>query len=147
MNIHNTDNVSYKKFRPHGRISFAVLENNLVVYKALGPFNLELLNALKEIEPDVLQEMKINNGIWGETVIFENSCLAVDEFFLQFRAYIQAMVKRNILPIASAYVISENIEGAALMARKYQQCYQGTGIHFKIFKNEGDAISWVKGFL
>lgn len=147
MTKHCTDKVDYNKFRPHGRVSFSIIEDYIVVYRALGPFNSEVLKALQEIEPDVLKQVKKKNDKWVEIVIFENSCMALDEFIDEFSLYIKVGKENNLLPLASAFVISSEVEGAYLMASKYKECYENAGLTFCVFENEVNATTWVKSFL
>lgn len=91
--------------------------------------------ALEEIEPDVLKEIKKQRGRWRELVIFDKSCMATDEFLAEFNSYLNILKNKKMLPIASAYVFKDEIEGASLMPSKYQDCYENVGISFHMFKN------------
>ncbi|WP_028865384.1 hypothetical protein [Psychromonas aquimarina] len=144
MKKYSTDNVSYKTFRPHGRVEFSVVDENIIIYRAWGPFNSEFFSVLEAIEPDALIEVQSNVRSWGEVVVFEDSCMAVDNFFLEFSAYLKSMKARDLVPIASAYVFSNNIEGGLLMKDKYKKCYQDAGLVFSTFADEETALSWIK---
>jgi len=142
----STDCFRGTTFRPHGKITLSV-NDNLIVYRAEGPFNAELLAALDYIESDVLKKLKNDVKNWGGIVIFEISCMAIDELFIVFGEYLKQIKNNELHPVATAYVIPPDIEGGRLMAKKYEKCYYDAGILFSIFNNEKDALVWVNSHL
>jgi len=70
MKEFNTNDVDYKKFSPHGNVSFSVIENKIFLYRAAGPFNLELMLALDKIELEVEKNIKKGEDKWCEIVVF-----------------------------------------------------------------------------
>jgi len=72
--------------------------------------------------------------------------MAVDNFFLEFGAYLKSMKARGLVPLASAYVFSNDIEGNLLMKDKYKKCYKDAGLVFSTFDNEEDAVLWIKSW-
>lgn len=144
---YSTDKVAYNKLKPHGRVNFSVVDGNIVIYHALGPFNAELFTAFQSIEPEVLKQLKSQTEHWVEIVVFEKSCLALNEFISNLSRYLQEMKKEGLVPRASAYVIKDDIDGALFMTNLYQKCYESAGLTFQVFEDELAAISWVKSFL
>lgn len=147
MRERSTDDVAYKKFRPHGRIQFSIPEKGIIFSRALGPFNVELFHAIKQIEPSVIEEAKINDGNWCEVVVFEHSCMGLDELIDELGAYLKEIKKRGDAPLATALVFPKDIECAEFMKEKYKKCYVDAGIEFSMFSDEEDAIRWVKTYL
>jgi hypothetical protein len=147
MTKHCTDTTNYKKFRPHGRVEISTVDNKIAVFRALGPFNLELLDALQQIEPVALQAMDIENNSWVEIVVFEQSCLASDELFAEFCLHLTALKASGFSPVASAFVFTDEIDGTLLMLDKYRKCFADAGLVFNDFNNETDAMEWVRSFL
>ncbi len=144
MTTYSTDRVNYQKFRPHGRVELSITGKNIVTFKALGPFNLELLAALDEIESDLIKQIDNN---WVEVVIFEHSCLASDEVFVAFTSHLKAQRESAVTPLASAFVFPKEVDGVLLMVNKYQKCFDDAGLRYKQFDNEREALSWVKTFV
>ncbi|MCP4325818.1 MAG: hypothetical protein GY951_01060 [Psychromonas sp.] len=144
MATHCTDSVNYQKFRPHGRVELSVIDNKIVTFKALGPFNVELVATLREIESEVLKELNKN---WVEVVIFEHSCLAPKEVFIEFTSHLKAQKASGITPLASAYVFSKEVDGLLLMTNEYKKCFDDAGLLYKQFDSESEALSWVKTFV
>ena len=58
MTTYNTDTIESLKFRPHGNVEWTTLEEGIVIYRAQGPFNKELTEALIELETTVYPEFK-----------------------------------------------------------------------------------------
>ncbi len=147
MEEYSTDDAHLGRFGPHGRISFYFMQGNIVIYKAMGPFNLELLEAFAQVEPGIIEKFQSGVGPWVEVIIFEKSCLAMAECIDVFSAYLKDMKAKGLYPRASAMVIEPDVEGAAFMTKIYQQCYREAGFEFRLFDNRGDAVRWVKTYL
>lgn len=135
------------KFRAHGRIALEVINNNIVVYHSKGPFNAELFTALEHVEKDILADLKSNVGAWVEVIIFEESCMALDDVMVLFGEYLKELKTLNMAAIATALVIKEGIEGRLLMRDKYQQCHDDAGLTMSIFDSEKEAMNWVNTHL
>lgn len=146
MKTHTTDEVNYNKFKPHGSVTFSVVDRKIIEYRASGPFNREFINALEKIEPEVLNAVKKDVEIWGEIVIFEDSCMALDEFFDEFCVYLKDLKKNNLIALANAYVFPNDVEGVSFMHERYEKCYKDAGLIISIFNNEEEAFFWVKSF-
>ncbi|WP_372863358.1 hypothetical protein [Spongiibacter sp.] len=146
MDEYSTDDADIGKFRPHGRISFS-FEGNLVVYQAEGPFNVELLEAFAQVEPEIIQRFQQRVGPWVEVIIFEKSSLAPDECIGVFGDYLKEMKANGLAPRASAMVIGKGVESSAYMNSCYEKCYREAGFEHRLFSNRDDALSWVKTFL
>ena len=144
MSIYSTDNVNYQIFRPHGRVNLSILDNEIMIFRALGPFNIDLLTSLYEIELDALQEINSN---WVEIVVFEYSCIALEEVFREFTSHLLAQKASGSIPLASAFVFPKEIDGVLLMTSKYKRCFDDAGLLFKHFDNEKQAMAWVKTFI
>lgn len=143
MNALSTDDVPHNQFKPHGRAKVSVEEGYLVVFRAEGPFNSEFLEALQEIEPVALNDFKSANQKWIELVVFEKDCTATFDFFLEYEAYLTEMKNTEMAPVASAFVISPDLEGALLIIKKVELCFKNAGIPLKVFESEPEARLWL----
>ncbi|MDT0603398.1 hypothetical protein [Thalassotalea castellviae] len=142
-----TKNIPDGKFSAHGRVSLEVINSNIIVYHSKGPFNLELLTALEEVEQNTLQDLKNNAINWCEIVVFEESCMALDEVILGLTDYLKELKANRLSPLASAFVISEGVEGEYVMKDKYEACYREANIDFTVFNTIPDAMQWVGKYL
>lgn len=147
MKEYDTNDIEYKRFRPHGRVRFSVLEDGINIYRVIGPFNQELHQAFNELEPQFLHELQRNNGKYCDIVIFEESCLALDEVVKGMAFDLITKKEKGQFPLAAAFVMSKDVEGISLMTSKYEKCYKDAKLAFSIFENESDAIDWVKTYL
>lgn len=145
MSSYCTNSVDYKKFRPHGRVNLSIITDEIIVFRALGPFNLELLSALDEIESNVVKNLKSKS--WVEIVVFEYSCLSSLDVFKEFTSHLISQKKNNLSPLASAFVFPKEVEGTLLMASQYKKCFDEASLEYKEFDNETEAMAWVKTFI
>jgi len=139
---YNTDNADIRTFRPHGRVEFSAISNNTVLYKCFGPFNSEVISALKVVHEEVLK----NYPHRKEIVLFENSCVGIEELLVALTKYLQELKLQDVAPTATVFVISPEIEGKCLMANKYKKCYQVSGIPFIEVETIEEAQSWLEQF-
>lgn len=139
----STESFPDGKFQAHGRVSLEIIDKNLIVYHSKGPFNIELLTALAQVEEELLKTIKNNAGSWCEIVVFEESCMALDDVMLGFGDYLKELQTKRLTPLATAYVISKEIEGGSIMKDKYKKCHLDAGIEFSLFETESAAISWI----
>ncbi|THB72821.1 MAG: hypothetical protein D6B28_04860 [Gammaproteobacteria bacterium] len=142
----DTNDAKATRFDPHGRVSFSFVEKNIIVYKAVGPFNQELIQASASIEPETLQKAKEAGKYWG-AVLFENSCEATHKVFEEFTKYLLDMKKADMANVISAFVFPDEIECASFMVSSYEQCYKTAGLPFKAFKEYDEALLWIKSEL
>lgn len=147
MSKSSTDQVSPKKFRPHGRVTLEIYESGIVKYKAIGPFNDELIEALGVVEEEMLADCKAKFGRWCEVVVFEESCLSTGEVLQTLEAYLKKMKCDGLDAICSAFIFKDGVEGRDIMPGKYEQCYVNAGVLFKSFTGENEALEWVRSQL
>ena len=139
---YSSDRVNPKKFMPHGRIEITLIDQHIVFYRAEGPFNQELMAAISEMESIALADFHTADRQWVEVVLFRNSCTAEPAFLAALSSYIKHISKNNIAPLANAFIIPNNIEGASNMPKLYAQCFADSEIDFKVFHQEIDALEW-----
>lgn len=140
---YSSDRVNPEKFMPHGRVEITLIDQHIVFYRAEGPFNQELMTAISEMESIALANFHKESKQWVEVVMFKNSCAAETAFLSELLSYINHISQHNIAPLAVAFVIPRNIEGAKSMPELYAQCFENSAIEFKVFHQEIDALEWV----
>lgn len=147
MKQYTTDAVNTFKFRPHGRIEWTVLEEGIVFYKAHGPFNKELFEALIELESEDFTRMSQKQQKWVEVVLFIDSCFAMPEVKDLYGPFLQSAVNRGIAPTASAFVFTKDLEGAAFSKKIYRELYENAGIGYEEFSEAEPALIWARAKL
>jgi hypothetical protein len=141
----STDNIDRSKYMPHGRVELTVIEGNIALYTATGPFNEELMQAIAEIEGKALSTLQKGKEDWGELVVFQDNCIALPSFINDLQCYMRELNDLGEAPFISAFVIPNHIKGAGEMNVHYEACYSYAGIEFSIFESEIEAIRWIKG--
>lgn len=144
MSDFNTNNMTKRQFSAHGRVEIKIFEEGIIEYLAVGPFNLELVEAVSELENEALTCFKEKFGKWCEVVVFEQSSLILEDALILLAEHIKETVENSIGPSASAYVFLPGIEGGNLMSKQYENCYKACGIPYQKFDNEADALDWAR---
>ncbi|TPH15608.1 sensor domain-containing diguanylate cyclase [Litorilituus lipolyticus] len=140
---YSSDRINPEKFMPHGRVEITLIDQHIVFYRAEGPFNQELMTAISEMESIALADFHKADKQWVKVVLFRNSCAAEPAFLADLSTYIKHVTQNNIAPLANAFIIPRNIEGAEKMPELFAQCYKDSGVNFKVFTQEIDALEWV----
>lgn len=141
----STDQFQPRYFRPHGRVESRVY-GNLVIHEAIGPFNLEIIEAIGTVLRELLLSMK-QQGRWGQVIVFKKSALTSPDTLAALKAYTTQRRNEDLAPTATAYVLDPSVEGANLMTAPFRHVYSESTEQFDIFSAEADAIAWVKAQL
>ena len=114
---YNTDNLKITQFDAHGSLSMQI-EGRVLRSRARGPFNAEMLEATEVLESPLFAEMSLG-GKWVEILEFWNSALATADALAQLDTYLQRIKVKGIAPLATAIVLGDRLEGAAIMRERY----------------------------
>ena len=137
-----TDDYSFHRFRPHGRVEYTAL-GNVMICEATGPFNKELVGAVSAVQADLIDGI-IQQGKWGDVVIFKDNAMASPEAIASYTEYLQALVAAGVMSSATALVMTPDVEGAEFMLPLYRKCYEVVGLTVGLFDNTEAALAWVK---
>ncbi|MBH9576774.1 hypothetical protein [Inhella proteolytica] len=137
----STDDIAQPRFRAHGRVDFHV-DGRLLRTEAIGPFNAELVLAVQALVHQIYREMAAG-PTWGQLVRFHESALASPDTLEQFTLTLCALRAQGLTPHATAYELPPEVEGATLMARPFQQCFEQAGLHFAHFAHADEAHTWL----
>ena len=140
-----TDDHSPSRFRPHGRVEFVKRENVLICY-ATGPFNVELIEAVSNVEAKLIEEL-VQQGKWGDIIVLKESAMASPGTVEAFASNVKRLVAQGVMSSATALVLSPEVEGAAFMSPLYVRAYSNVGMELHVCKDFGLAWSWVKARL
>ena len=143
MGKYNTDSVTWRKLGPHGRVEISESIENIIFYKAYGPFNTELIKVLRELEQPFLKKRIQGKKQWVTLVEFRESCMITTEAKDILYQYLEQCRENGVIQLATAMVVSDEIEGKILAESLYSQCYQNVDVPFKIFKDNDSAVSWL----
>lgn len=144
MADYSTDEFNTERFHLHGRVSLSFLDEHIVKYTAKGPFNEEMIAAVAKLLEEHIVPFKQHTPLWGEIVVFEESCMISDETLGIFEGLIQKLKAQNLTAAVAAFVFPEGIEGASLMPSRYAQAYEKIAMPFEVFKDEEAGLAWLK---
>ncbi|CAM8667886.1 hypothetical protein MCEMSEM18_01658 [Comamonadaceae bacterium] len=142
--LFSTTNFLSQSFKPHGRIDSKVI-GNIFVQEGTGPFNKEIFLAMRSVHSSA-KEMLPSEGPWYGLFIFRNSALAPQEMLDDFCEYLKDQKRLNRSSRATAIVLSESVEAAALMKPLYLRVWSEAGIPCKAFGDEREAHEWLESW-
>ncbi len=141
----NTDQFSPTAFRPHGRAEYKQ-EGNLLLAKAFGPFNGELMAAVLEMAKVTFPAMAAK-GPWAHICTFSESALCSLDVLSDLAAAMEQMVKAGVAPVVMVFVLPADVEGSQLMAPLYEKALKNVGVPFKCVSEVGPAYIWAESFV
>jgi hypothetical protein len=142
MPARSTDEEPRGRFPAHGRAAFSV-EGRLLITEAEGPFNAELVLALRAPVTEASAPLRAQGRAWGQLSHFRRSALASPDTLVAFTALLTEMREAGAAPAFTAYVLGEEVEGATLMATPFRRCFQAAGLGFAHFGHEAEARAWL----
>lgn len=134
------------RFPAHGRAAFSV-EDRLLVTEAEGPFNVELVRALRTPATEASAPLRAQGQVWGQLSRFRRSALASPDTLAAFAALLIDMRDEGVAPAFTAYVLGPDVEGASLMAAPLRRCFEAAGLGFAHFEREEEARAWLRAQL
>jgi len=144
-NVHSTDEVEPSRFRPHGRVEYEE-QGNILLTKAWGPFNIQLVDALETLVKSLFPVMT-SKGKWVNIAVFEESALASHEVLATLGKMVTLVHQLNIAPVCIAFVFRPDVEGANLMAPLFEKYVNEGGIPCKTFPSSARAEKWATSFI
>ncbi len=136
-----TDEAPSKGFPAHGLVAYSG-RGRCLYCEATGPFNAELVQVMARDMLGLFAQMA-EGGPWVHLARFHVSALASPETLAQFSAFLADLNARGQVPEASAYVLPSEVEGAYLMARHFQRCFEAAGLVFAAFETDDAARQWL----
>ncbi len=129
-------------FRPHGEYA-AQLIGNVIWGQAAGPFNLEVVNAYRQLAKPLFTEAG-THGRFGTLTEFRKSTLMSIETLELFAETMAQIVRENPAFVCSAFVAGTDVEGRDLMASLFdQKVYRPMGFPHQMFDNRDAALAWL----
>ncbi|MGM9484357.1 hypothetical protein ACS5PN_24390 [Roseateles sp. NT4] len=135
-----TDDFDPGRFRPHGRVEYEQ-QGRVLWCTATGPFNAELVEALKNLATSTFPAMAAN-GPWASICTFRHSALCSPEVLAEFTGLIRQLAAMNLAPTANAFILKPDIDGATLMRPLYEKCFRDGGVRYEAFTTAEQAAQW-----
>ena len=141
----DTDLTKVTRFNQHGRMESRV-EDNILFNEATGPFNAEIISAIKLIQNDLLQIISTKDK-WAQIYVFHYSVLCSPDTIEALTAYLTDLRGKLKKPLATAFVMGMAVEGRAMMAPHYRHVYELAQLNFQLFSTLEEAQTWVQAAL
>jgi len=138
----NTNTAKSSTFSQHGNVESRI-EDNILINEATGPFNAEVIYALKQIQQDLLDILSARQH-WAQIYTFHHSALCSPDTIDALSAYLADKKGKIKKPSATAFVMDHSVEGRAIMAAHYRHVYEVAELNFDIFTSAEDAQNWVQ---
>ncbi len=135
-----TDDFDPGRFRPHGRVDYEQ-RGRVLWCTATGPFNAELVEALKGLATTIFPAMAAQ-GPWASICTFRQSALCSPEVLAEFTGLIRQLAALNLAPTANAFILKPDIDGAELMRPLYEKCFRDAEVCFGAFTLAEEAVQW-----
>ena len=140
----STEQAEKRRFLPHGRVDCHVVMDRIVVCKAFGPFNRELIEALAHVEENAFKEYKRQWSHWAYTLEFYGDCMLTPDAGVFYQGFLSKLKKNGLAPVASAYIFDASAECSLLGRQLYQDIYKVAGLKFADFTEFDEGLFWVK---
>lgn len=135
-----TADVAVSRFAAHGQVEIS-FDGDILLYKATGPFNKELVESLAVAQSDILSAAD-HQGPWVSVSLMLGSMLASPEAFARYADMMHAPKPPHYIPLASVYVVAPDVEGRSLMLPKYAAIHTACGRQFQSFERLDEALAW-----
>lgn len=141
----STDQFGSTRFSPHGRVEHED-RGRLLVARAEGPFNAELMGALLKMAKATFPVMAAK-GPWANIATFRVSALCSPEVLAGLTDGLCQMVQSGVAPAATAFVLPFDVEGAAFMGPLFAKAFADAGLRYEYFANFDAASTWLDSVL
>lgn len=139
----STRHVQTQPFQPHGQVDFWLEEDNLLQYVATGPFNRELVDCLAIAQQEFFQSLQPRSP-WASICTIRESAVGGPESLARYAQLMCTPKPAGFTPVATAFVIAPDVEGARLMAPHFTKIYADIPRQFQIFDTMEQARAWAQ---
>lgn len=137
---YSTNDLKLTQFDAHGSVSLEI-DARFLRMRAYGPFNREFMETMAAMERPLFSQMTLG-GTWVEIVEFARSMLATADALALFAPYLQEVKAAGIAPVATAFVLDDSLEGAAIMRERYAAAYASADWPCAFFSTVAEAETW-----
>lgn len=141
---YSTNELSTLTLGPHGQVHITAFPNGIMYYQAIGPANLELLEAFVSVDETAIKDFSEQFAHWCEIIEIEESCMILDDAKALLAQYLIDTKQAGLNAYATAFVLKPDVDGAFMMAEIYEQIYTEAGFIFKLFDDPHAAFQWAE---
>jgi len=122
------------------------MENDVLQYEATGPFNEEVFDLLAVAQLGFLKTLTLDNP-WASICTLRNSAMTTPGGIQRYTEIMQSPKPPSFVPVATAFVVGPEIEGAKIMAPHFERVYKLINRPFQIFETMAQAQQWVHAMI
>lgn len=137
--------VAGTRFRAHGRVDMW-MENDVLHYEATGPFNEEVFDLLAIAQLGFLKTLTLD-APWASICTLRHSAMGTPGGIQRYTEIMQRPKPPSLVPVATAFVVGPEIEGAKIMAPHFERVYKLINRPFQIFESMAQAQQWVHAMI
>lgn len=140
--IRSTTDVETTPFRQHGRVDMH-MDGDILIYEAVGPFNIETLDAMAVAQMAFLGELPRTGRPWGSIAHFRVSAMTSPDGLARYAKLMSTPRPPELDAKVTAFVFGPDVEGGRIMLPHYQRIYETIGRPFACFSTLFEAKAWV----
>lgn len=115
---------------------------HLLLTHATGPFNREFVAAWSSLAAQTHPAMAAR-GSWTELVVFHISAMASIDTLAEFTRRMIDLRSAGLQPVATAFCLPPEVEGASFMAPLFTRCFQDAALSFRVYTEVESAKHWL----
>lgn len=127
-------------YPPHGEFRLR-WDNNLVVYEARGPFNLQAIQGLALAREAFLKTLH-SNSRWVAVVHFQRSAIMTADAMQAWEQGLKQLLAQRTNGAALAWVAGQDVEGFHFMLSRYRRVFEEALLPFSFFDDMTAAREW-----
>lgn len=138
----STNHYPQGPFRAHG---WRALERDgrIAIFHSEGPYNLEMVQALKEVRR--ANEAKYGPGGRQATItVVHSSLLMPPEALSAFEDYVLSLTVPGQPGLPVAWVVAPDVEGRTLMLPHFERMYARAERPWRAFESLDEALAWIR---
>jgi len=141
----STTTVTGTRFRAHGRVDMW-MEDDVLHYEATGPFNEEVFDLLAVAQLGFLKTLALD-APWASICSLRHSAMSTPGGIQRYTEIMRSPKPPSFVPVATAFVVGPEIEGAKIMAPHFERVYKLINRPFQIFETMAQAQQWVHAMI
>lgn len=129
-------------YPPHGEFRLR-MEGNLALYEAVGPFNLQAIQALARVR-DALMGTLQSDDMVAAVVHFHQSAIMTPDAFTAWGAGLQQLAAKRKAIAGVCWVAQADVEGFHFLLSHYRAIFEQAQIPFHACTDLALALGWAR---
>jgi hypothetical protein len=122
------------------------MEDHTLHYEATGPFNEEVFDLLAVAQIGFLKTLNLSSP-WASICTIRYSAMSTPGGIQRYTELMQSPKPPQYIPVATAFVVSPDIEGGKIMSPHFARIYASIQRPFQIFETLAQAQAWTQSMV